>query len=682
MFKKMRLAAKIGAGFGLLVVLAAVLGLFAVYQMNNVSSQSNLLAAEYVPEVAIASQIERNTREMMYGLRGYHFTAQQHYLDEGVDALRELRAGLADAKNLAANATALQALADQVAIAERAVEEYATAIGDTEVATNRMGEFRAAILQEGPRFVSAGEAVLEAQDAALRSAIQNEDNDAIYTLVNNMAAMNNILDVGNQIRIDAWRALAEFDASILQGALGDFQRLAQMQDELRSNLIDPTAQERLRGSVEAAEAYRVAVTGLAQGLARLEELNQTRIRSGRDAITAAVATADAGINATDRIANEAATALNTASMLMIGGLIVVIALAIIVALFVTLGITKPINAIIVSLRRGSEEVSSASNQVAQSSQQMAEGASEQASSLEETSATLEEITSQIKQNADNATQANAMANDARSAAEKGREAMIRMGDAITRIKSSSDETAKIIKTIDEIAFQTNLLALNAAVEAARAGEAGKGFAVVAEEVRNLAQRSAEAAKNTSELIEGSQQNADDGVSVSQDVQQHLDSIAETVQKVASLIGEVSTATQEQSQGIEQINLAMNQMDGVTQSNAASSEESASASEELSAQARELSEMVNQLTALVRGAKAAEAFQSNGSYAAPARSQRQTGNGHGHQHAAHAKPAGHLPAPKTGNGNAPKRQPAMAGAGQGNRRAEEIIPLEDDDLNDF
>ena len=187
--------------------------------------------------------------------------------------------------------------------------------------------------------------------------------------------------------------------------------------------------------------------------------------------------------------------------------------------------------------------------------------------------------------------------------------MSRMGEAIGKIKSSSDQTAKIIKTIDEIAFQTNLLALNAAVEAARAGDAGKGFAVVAEEVRNLAQRSAEAAKNTASLIEESQQNADNGVAVSRKWAGILTQIVESVQKLTQLIGEVSAASQEQSKGIEQIGTAVTQMDKLTQSNAANAEESASASEELAAQAKELGDMVQMLVGIVKGAAARGAITS-------------------------------------------------------------------------
>ena len=277
-------------------------------------------------------------------------------------------------------------------------------------------------------------------------------------------------------------------------------------------------------------------------------------------------------------------------------------LGVAISIFLARSITRPINRVIEGLTMGSDQVSAASGQVAQSSQQMAEGASEQASSLEEISASLEQMASMTKQNAQSAQQANKMSADARDAAERGGESMGRMSEAIGRIKGSSDETAKIVKTIDEIAFQTNLLALNAAVEAARAGEAGKGFAVVAEEVRNLAQRSAEAAKNTAELIEESLANAENGVKVSAEVETVLQEIAGGVSKVTQFIGEVSAASNEQAQGIEQVNTAVSQMDRVTQSNAANAEESASASEQLSAQARDLKDMVHGLVAVVGGSK--------------------------------------------------------------------------------
>jgi methyl-accepting chemotaxis protein len=238
-----------------------------------------------------------------------------------------------------------------------------------------------------------------------------------------------------------------------------------------------------------------------------------------------------------------------------------------------------------------EQVASGSNQISAGSQTLSQGAQEQASSIEEVSSSLEEMAAMTKQNAENANQAKSLAGAAQKSSEQGNEAMGRMAKAIDMIKKSSDETAKIVKTIDEIAFQTNLLALNAAVEAARAGEAGRGFAVVAEEVRNLAQRSAEAAKNTASLIEGSVKNSEGGVIISDEVAKFLREITDGSRKVNDLVAEIAAASNEQNKGIDQVNIAVNQMNQVVQQNAANSEESASAAEEMASQSQELQAMI-------------------------------------------------------------------------------------------
>jgi methyl-accepting chemotaxis protein len=201
------------------------------------------------------------------------------------------------------------------------------------------------------------------------------------------------------------------------------------------------------------------------------------------------------------------------------------------------------------------------------------------------------MASMTRQNSANAQEATSMAVDARAVTERGLESMTRLSEAVDRIKTSSDQTAKIVKTIDEIAFQTNLLALNAAVEAARAGDAGKGFAVVAEEVRTLAMRSAEAAKNTANMIEESVQNAGGGVKFNDEVRKNLSEITEHVTKMTEVMAEIAAASEQQSQGIQQVSAAIEQMDQLTQQNAANSEESASAAEELTSQAAEMLNMV-------------------------------------------------------------------------------------------
>jgi methyl-accepting chemotaxis protein len=265
-------------------------------------------------------------------------------------------------------------------------------------------------------------------------------------------------------------------------------------------------------------------------------------------------------------------------------------------------ITRQLLAIASDLGEVSETSANAANQVSSGSQSLADGASQQAASLEETSASLEELASMTKRNAENAHQANQLAKEARTAADKGAIDMQAMSTAMAAIKVSSDVIAKIIKTIDEIAFQTNILALNAAGEAARAGEAGMGFAVVADEVRNLAQRSAQAAKETAEKIEGAIVKTAQGVEINDKVAQALAEILSKARQVDELAAEVANASREQTQGISQINTAVGEMDKVTQRNAANAEESAAAAEELNAQAMTMKESVAELLKLVNGSQ--------------------------------------------------------------------------------
>jgi methyl-accepting chemotaxis protein len=326
--------------------------------------------------------------------------------------------------------------------------------------------------------------------------------------------------------------------------------------------------------------------------------------------------------------------------LSLGAMIVGVIIALAMGILITRGINKALKEISDTLSAGAEQTAGAAGQVSSASQSLAEGASEQAASLEETSSSLEEMSSMTKRNAETAGKVKELGSEARKAGDLGVKDMTALVSAMDAIKTSSADIAKIIKTIDEIAFQTNILALNAAVEAARAGEAGAGFAVVADEVRNLAQRCAQAAKETATKIEDAVQKSAVGAEISSKVAKSLEEIVGKARQVDEMAGEVAAASQEQSQGIAQVNTAVTQMDKVTQSNAANAEESAAAAEELTAQAESLREAVADLLRLVDGqgrqAGALAATASGSRHAGVKRGIPKApkpaaiaGNGHGH-----------------------------------------------------
>jgi methyl-accepting chemotaxis protein len=450
-------------------------------------------------------------------------------------------------------------------------------------AVSQLGEeLETAVTQTAPKLDYASEIggsiykVIASNRAAMIGQM-NHDPKWVETNLEKMEARHKILDERiKQIRPLLHRPDSLLALSDIEQAIANYNGVVQRYQELGKN-------------GKSKEAQELQTEKMSPLTASIDENVELLVTTQRTILAEAAKTAETSV----------ATSRWTV------GVVLGIALALgLIAVFVLRSINTTLRRAVSELSEGAGQVASAAGQISSSSQSLAQGASEQAASLEETSASSEEINSMARKNAENSQAANGLVTQSQQKFTETNQSLATMIVAMSDIKTSSDKVAKIIKVIDEIAFQTNILALNAAVEAARAGEAGMGFAVVADEVRNLAQRCAQAAKDTAALIEESIVKSNDGKTKVDQVAVAIRAITEESAKVKTLVDEVSLGSQEQTRGIEQIAKALTQMEQVTQQSAANAEESAAAAEELTAQASTLMDVVGALGSMVGGAETA------------------------------------------------------------------------------
>ncbi|GIW75228.1 MAG: hypothetical protein KatS3mg104_0291 [Phycisphaerae bacterium] len=595
----MRLSYKLGLGFGSLMILMLGIGGVAVWKIHKVLEQGGQITEVTLPQEAAIHSIAEPLVNLRVASRSYGLTGDPKFAAQSDELINHIRQAVEKAAAMAEGKPKMASFAASVQKIRQVLDHYIILNKKTRELFDEVKGLDASSDEAAKQFTKANQALQDVQNQTMKTELAaGKSLDAIENARLKLQAISSAKEEMNNARFDRFRSMLNRDSQSLKATPVKLDEVIQRIESIQGMFTDPHEQSDLEQMKQAVASYRDNIVKRIALADQLQQVNTQRGNAGKDitdiiegvrAETGRITADTIGVTISDLSILQRIVAIGLGVSILVGGLI---------AFFLGRNITRVMTQLAERLCSGASQTSAAARQIAQSGQSLAQGATEQAASLEETSASLEEMSSMTRKNADNAQQAAGLAGEAKQVSERGNQAMDRMLSAINQIQQSASETAKIIKVIDEIAFQTNLLALNAAVEAARAGEAGKGFAVVAEEVRNLAMRSAEAAKNTSTLIEQSVTHAKNGVSLTTDVAEALQEITTVADKVASLIDEIAASSREQATGIEQINTAVSQMDKVTQQTAASAEESAAASEEMSAQADELRQCAAELGAIV------------------------------------------------------------------------------------
>ena len=640
MFKNMKLGTKISCGFGIITFILIAAVLTSIWQVGKTNTVTSRLIELRVPTAQTSLTMKNGINHSLAALRGWIILGNDKFKAERAKAWsEELDKSLADMKRYATNWTNPKNV-ERLNIIEKNLKNF------------RVYQQEIEDIAQSVDNTPAVKILFE--EAAPRASVMVSSITKLIDLEAGQAATADrkaLLGMMADVRGTTGLALANIRAYLLSGN----EKFKTKFDKLWAKNIrrfGDLSENAVLLSPEQAEAF-AAFSSARKEFSPLPP-QMFEIRGGKEwnlanrwlgtkaAPTAGAIMAELNgmvANQQQLMAADASTAKGLSAFLATLEWILLVAgvgISVVVAFFIIRSITGPLRRVIEGLSDASTQLDSASKEISASSQSLAEGSSEQASSLEETSASMEEISTMTKLNADNAQEAAGLAQKCSKSADQGNAAVREMSDSVDKMNStsmeivdsmsdsmddinkSSNEIAEITKVIDGIAFQTNLLALNAAVEAARAGEHGKGFAVVAEEVRNLAQRSASAAKDTAVLITSCVDKAGKGAeltnrskdtmqSIVDDVKKSTDNtntslqeIVGNIEKVTTLTKEIATASVEQSAGIEQVGTAVQQMDEITQQTAANAEEAASASEELAAQAETTKEQIAILSAQVGG----------------------------------------------------------------------------------
>jgi methyl-accepting chemotaxis protein len=540
----------------------------ALKAITNHAEKANRFLSSVMPAVALSDRLRYTKTEDALNAWENEFDTFQIMLDLMADKLKDTR---------------FKKDIDEI---RKLVKAYEDAV---RTSIKGAGDFDA-VVSNGSELKNRASAVFEALQADLRVTLS-----AFDMFLNEKMALAGEAEKITSLLMEARQAADRFqltgDSNAYKEASEKLKQIVKTAKEAATKRRKPEEAEQMTGLADSVSRYLSALelfSTLTAQQATAREAMQTAAQKAEQACRQTWQAQKSSMNSAVRGVN---LTLLLAAAACVG-------LGMILAWLITRGITKPLRKVIVGLRSGYTNVSQASQSITNSSASVAESASRQAASLEETASSMEEMSAVIQSNAENASQADSLMQQTKGIVLEADQSLGSLKSAMDNIVEASDETAKIIKTIDEIAFQTNLLALNAAVEAARAGEAGSGFAVVADEVRSLAMRAAEAAKNTADLIDTNLQNINSGAKLLHNTEESFNQLRQSAEKTSSLVNEIALSSREQAEGIDQVNQALSQMDNDTQRTAAMAQESSGAAEELTAEEKQMEEYVENLVKLV------------------------------------------------------------------------------------
>jgi methyl-accepting chemotaxis protein len=643
----MKLGTKIALGFSSVLIIGALVGGLAVYTMNGAVERSIILGRSYIPKADKSEDIERNSANTMLAARTYALTGDEKYLEEAKKSFGLLETAIDQSIKLA-NDQKLPLFGAAAAKAKVTADGFHALLDQTDDHLKQIAKVNTSLNASGAELSKSTSDFLTAQSELLRRSLQGTGPVAEAKLTEaqptearstehmstehkstevkfieprieakpveakaaitgdelkrfeKISTITLVIEKIAKIRVACWKGQAARNMSALSDLMPEFAEIGKLIEHLRSLTVLKEHLLELDVIAKNIETYQADINELITLNKQLGEIAEKRMASGKELQEISQGSVVEAFKQSSDESQKNMDMLQSASWTVIFGLVSMVVAGALLAFFITRGIVHALMRTVSDLAACSDETASAAEQVAGGAQSLADGTSKTAAALEETSASLEEMGSMVRQTAASSSSAATLANEGRQAGERGSQAMVELAKAIQDIKTNADQTAKIVKTIDEIAFQTNLLALNAAVEAARAGDAGKGFAVVAEEVRNLAQRAGEAARNTATLIENSVKAADNGVVLAKGVNEIVLQSTTASRKINDLVAEIAASAKEVAQGIEQVSTAVRQMDQVTQGNAAGAEENSAVGEELSAQSQTLNGLVTGLDVMVRG----------------------------------------------------------------------------------